>query len=319
MKWRFFRAAVAVSCIALLSGCTEVYINIEEGGGGTSGNPDGGSGGINLVTFHAAVESRRMETRSMSPISKDVKVQLFAYESNGTLPGTVPAASGIYQATAPGLLSGMNGYRMYLAHGIYDFYAFSENVSYAPLLFEDGKSAPLFNGIDYLWWHAASQDVDASQLSVPITFLHRASQVVFEVGAGDGIKLDQLVAAHISAPSQGAQMDLMTGVIPPATSYINGAPDKMGINGTLAQYIMLPLKTTTPMHASFTVKVNGESDPRTYTVDVPVPDGELEAGNSYRFAVVIRSGGVTFDSVNVTGWVDVDETGKPLYPVASPE
>lgn len=245
----------------------------------------------------------------MAPIAKNVKAQLFAYTGTGLV------ASGVYEASMPGMLSGVDGYRMYLNDGDYDFYGFSENISYTPIKFTDGKSDRLFNGIDYLWWHAVNQDVNPSQISVPITFLHMATQVVFEVRAAEGITLDKLVGANVSAPVQGAQMDLLTGAIPPATAYISTGMDKMGVNGTFAQYIMLPLRTTSPMHASFTVVINGESQSRTYSTDVPVPDGELAAGNSYRFAVVIRANGVAFDSVNVTSWVDVDETGKPLYPV----
>ena len=49
-------------------------------------------------------------------------------------------------------------------------------------------------------------------------------------------------------------------------------------------------------------------------VQVPVPDGQLQAGNSYRYLAVIDANTVTFPSVGVTDWVDVDETGNPLYP-----
>lgn len=313
MKRYFCTAAIAATM--LLAGCTEVFIHIGGEGPGQSGGTPAGSDGVALVTFHAAVESRKMQTRSMSPIAQNVKAQLFAYASNGGQPGTAPVASGVYEASVAGMLSGVGGYRMYLTDGIYDFYGFSENLAYNPLPFENGKSAPLFNGLDYLWWHGTNQDVTSSQLTVPIVFMHAATQIVFEVRGGEGVKLDSLVAAHISAPEQGAQLDLLTGVIPPTESYGNPNGDKMGINGNVAQYIMLPLKTTTPMHATFTVIVNGESDSRTYAIDIPVPNGELVAGNSYRFAIVIQANGVAFDSVNVTDWVDVDETGKPLYPV----
>ena len=44
------------------------------------------------------------------------------------------------------------------------------------------------------------------------------------------------------------------------------------------------------------------------------PDGELAAGNSYRFRAVINGDDVTFPQVGVSDWVDVDETGNPLYP-----
>ena len=46
----------------------------------------------------------------------------------------------------------------------------------------------LFNGIDYLWWHASQQDVTSAQINIPIVYLHAGTQVVFEVTAGDSLK-----------------------------------------------------------------------------------------------------------------------------------
>ena len=156
--------------------------------------------------------------------------------------------------------------------------------------------------------------ITAQQFWIPTVFRHSASQVSFEVVAGEGVTLDLLVSATITPTEPGARMDLTTGLIPSAVGCDKGTA-AMGINGTLAQYIMLPLKTSEPMKAGFTVLTNGESASRTYTVDVPVPDNVLIAGNSYRFKAVIRGSEITLPSVGVTDWVDVDETGKPLHPL----
>lgn len=306
-------ATVCLACLLALSGgCSKIAIYIEDGSGG-NGSQSGGNADQTLVTFHASVEGRNM-TRALTPISKNVQVQLFAFSGTAGSAAGTPAATGEYESSMPGMLAGVAGYKMYLTDGVYNFYAFSENLSYRPIKFSGGQSEPLFNGIDYLWWRGLQQDVSSQQVSVPIVFLHSATQVAFEVEAGAGVTLNQLVFAHITAPASGARMDLSTGVIPPTTSYETGPADKMGINGFLAQYIMLPLKTTTPMQASFDVIVNGETSARTYSVAVPVPDGELIAGNSYRFKAVIQANGIELPSVSVTDWVDVDETGKPLYP-----
>ncbi|MEG0646102.1 MAG: fimbrillin family protein, partial [Bacteroides sp.] len=69
-----------------------------------------------------------------------------------------------------------------------------------------------------------------------------------------------------------------------------------------------------PMKLVLNVLVNGETAARTYSVDVPVPDGELKSGNSYRFSAVIGTSSVSFSDVNIMSWTDVDETGNPLYP-----
>lgn len=304
-----FMAATAISLLSIsISGCSKVAVytcgeDHNTGGPGTS---------VSLVDFHASVESRNMFTRSMTPLSLNVRARVFAYNSSsGSVAGT-PVATGEYESLIPGSLNGIGGYKMYIPNGLYYFYCVSENLSYPTGTFVGGQSRPLFNGIDYLWWSGPKQEVTASQINVPILLLHSCAQVVFEVTGGTGITINEILFANISAPAPGAIMNLATGVIPPAATY-DTRRDKMGINGMLVQYIVLPLKTTVPMQADFEVRVNGESGTRTYQVEIPVPDGQLAAGNSYRFKAVIQASDVEFPEVDVKDWVDVDETGKPLY------
>ena len=108
-------------------------------------------------------------------------------------------------------------------------------------------------------------------------------------------------------------MILSSGQIPPATSY--DTPDKKGINGFLAQYIMLPLQTDTPMTLTLEIETDGDNDSKIYSVQVPVPNGELKAGDSYRFSAVINGSSVSIPSVSVKDWTEIDETGNPLYPL----
>jgi len=210
------------------------------------------------------------------------------------------------------VLTGSDGYKMFLSNGTYNFYAVSDNFSTIPPTFTSGVSEPLFNGIDYLWWSAIQQDVNSSQINIPIVYGHVATQVVVELTGGEGITINQLVSAMITPPVVGATMDLGTGVITPATAF--GKADKMGINGLTAQYIMLPIRHTAPMTLTLEISADNENSTRTYTTQAPLPDGELKAGNSYLFKAVINGNSVTLASVNVKDWTDVDETGKPLYP-----
>lgn len=68
------------------------------------------------------------------------------------------------------------------------------------------------------------------------------------------------------------------------------------------------------MTLTLEVMANGESSSRSYSVQVPVPDGALKAGNSYLFSAVIDGNTITFPSVSIKKWTEVDETGNPLYP-----
>lgn len=286
-------------------------------GSGSGGDGDSGSSsglGSNLVGFHASVESLNMATKAMSPISANTKVMIYAYHgSTDNATSTSAVARGSYTSQQTGTLTGDGGYKMMLSNGVFDFYAVSVNTPDLPPVFSNGVSSALSNGVDYLWWNVDNYDVAAAQVTVPIVLNHSATQVSFEIESGTGIYVGSIASATITVPKPGATMDLSTGVIPPATEY-DSAPASMGINGLKLQYTMLPLKTDEPMQLVLNLYLNGEPDVKQYSVAVPVPEGGLKAGNSYLFRAVIEADNVSFPEVGISDWVDVDETGNPLYP-----
>lgn len=314
------------ACCTLLPGsCTKNTITIECNGSASnasgSGSSDNGSGNVGtsdttgtaLVGFHATLESLNM-TRSMSPISANTLVTIYAFHGetdNAT--STAPMARGNYVAQQAGMLSGVSNYKMYLSNGLFDFYAVSTNSSSRFPTISNGVSGALQNGIDYLWWGCANYEIGSSQVTVPIVFNHACTQVVFELSAGEGVALQQIASATITPPQSGSTLDLTTGVITPATEY-GTVPAAMGINGMKIQYTMLPLQTDSPMTLNLSLNLNYDPTPHQYTVDVPVPEGGLQAGNSYLFQAVVDANTVTFPSVDVNDWNTVDESGNPLYP-----
>ena len=203
--------------LLLLAGCNKNTIIFEDGTtpNGSSGNEDPGNS--TLVTFNASVEGRNL-LRSMSPMNKGIQSRVYVFDSNAGTKGS-PEASGLYITSSPGVLTGSDGYKMFLSNGTYNFYAVSDNFSTIPPTFTSGVSEPLFNGIDYLWWSAIQQDVNSSQINIPIVYGHVATQVVVELTGGEGITINQLVSAMITPPVVGATMDLGTGVITPATAF----------------------------------------------------------------------------------------------------
>lgn len=315
-------ALAILACTTLFfAGCSKDSININIGENGTGeGQSDNNEPGTpdqkTLITFHASIESRNM-TRSLSPMRKGITSSIYAYKSPITSLET-PSAEGVYTTATVGILTGVEGYKMYLPNGIYYFYAISNNSSVTPAKFINERSEPLSNGIDYLWASNKLQDVTSTQVSMPILFQHSATQVVFKISAGSGIKLDKLVSATITPTNPGATMDMITGEITSSTTYSTGTVN-MGVNGFTAQYIMLPLKTSAAMPLTLQVLADGENTPRTYNVNVPLPDGELSGGNSYVFSAVIDGNSVSFPNVEVLNWTEVDETGKPLYPSQKPD
>lgn len=301
--------------LLFLSGCTKSIINIDLGNNPNGGSSDteGASGNTqeNLVSFHASIESRNM-TRALSPMQKGIASLLLAFKSPYESLNE-PTEEGIYVTTSVGIMTGVRNYKMYLPNGTYTFYAVSNNTYSAPPQFIDGVSHPLVNGVDYLWANNKLQDVATQQVNIPIIYLHSATQVVFDISAEPSLKLTKLVSATITPSAAGGTMQLVNGDITPATTY-DKTSTNMGINKFLTQYIMLPLKTNVPMQLVLNVLVNSETTPRTYSVDVPVPNGELKGGNSYVFSAILGENTVSFSDVNIARWTDIDETGKPLYP-----
>ena len=108
-------------------------------------------------------------------------------------------------------------------------------------------------------------------------------------------------------------MDLTTGVIAPATEY-GTVPASMGINGLKLQYTMLPLQTDSPMTLNLSLNLNYDPTPHSYTVNIPIPEGGLQAGNSYLFQAIVDANTVSFPSVDVNDWHTVDESGNPIFP-----
>ena len=314
--------AVSALAMLLLGACSKnnIYINYpdEENNGGSSGSGNDDNNGNPtkenaLITFSASVEGRNI-TRAMSPMGKGLQSWLCAYPSNttNTIEGE-PVGEGNYITSSPGVLTGIQSYKMYLSNDIYSFYAVSCNSSNPAPTFTNGKSEALSNGVDYLWWHALHQDVTSSQVNIPITYQHVATQVVITITGGENITLNKVLSATITPTKPGAFMDLSTGIISSEVSY--DKPADMGINDFTVQYIMLPLKSSDPMALTMELMVNGESFSRTYNTTIIPPDNILAAGNSYLFRAVINENSVSFGNVSVKDWTDVDESGTPLYPI----
>ena len=77
--------------------------------------------------------------------------------------------------------------------------------------------------VDYLWWHAVHQDIASSQVNIPITYQHAATQVVVAIAGGENITLNKILSATITPPKPGAIMDLSTGIITSEVSYDKAA------------------------------------------------------------------------------------------------
>lgn len=311
---------VSALTILLLGACSKnnIYIDIIHPDGTENGNGSDNDNGNPikenvLITFSASVEGRNI-TRAMSPMRKGLQSWLAVYPaSTPNIINGAPVASGNYVTSSPGVLAGVQGYKMYLSNSTYDFYAVSCNSSSPAPTFTNGRSEPLSNGVDYLWWNALRQDVTTSQVNIPISYQHVATQIVIALAAGENITLNKIVSATITPPKPGAIMDLSTGIISSETTYAPAVP--MGVTGFTVQYTMLPVKSSEPMTLTLELMVNGESTSRLYSSPFNPPNNIFAAGNSYVYRAIIDENSIAFPSVSVKEWTEVDESGNPLHPV----
>lgn len=294
--------------------CTKSKVEIDfpsQNAGNSSNSSNGSSdsdGTASLITFSAYVEGLNL-TRSMTPIQTDVLASIYAYDSaSNTL-----IASGNYQSNSLGTLTGLDDYKMYLTNGIYDFFAVSSNANSGLPTFSNAVSSPLVNGVDYLWWSLENKSIVSISHKLDIVFTHKASQVVFSISDGNGIVVDSLASILTTAPTEGVTMNLKTGVITPSTTRQTGFKNRMGINGTTAQSILLPASNWNFMAVSITAYINSSSSPSIFTAQVPIPNGTLKAGNSYQYSLVLSADSVITQSVEVADWTIVKDN-VPIYP-----
>lgn len=271
--------AVSALAMLLLGACSKnnIYINYpdEENNGGSSGsgNDDnnGNSGQRECTDYFQCFRRRTKHHTSHVPHGKRTsKLVVCLYSQHIEQYHRRSRCSRQLCHLLPGVLTGNLGYKMYLSNAIYSFYAVSCNSTSPAPTFTNGLSEPLSNGVDYLWWHAVHQDIASSQVNIPITYQHAATQVVVAIAGGENITLNKILSATITPPKPGAIMDLSTGIITSEVSYDKAAD--MGINDFTVQYIMLPVKSSSPMTLTLELMVNGESFSRTYTTPLTPPN-----------------------------------------------
>ena len=144
---------------------------------------------------------------------------------------------------------------------------------------------------------------------------HASSQVVFDIVSTDkALVIDSVANALIFPPdTTGITWNLLSGKISSSKS-LSANPIPLTVNKFMCQQVLLPLVYSDSLSISFDVWLNKEVEPREYTVKFPLVSNELSPGYSYRYEVAFNKDSVYMYNVNVNNWIDVDETGTPLYP-----
>lgn len=263
------------------------------------------------LLFNASIESIN-NTKSLSAMRKNEIAEILVFRNNPQQLSD-PYKVVDYKTITAGVLSPIGKDTLYLPGGVYSLYSLSNNSAEYPPKSVNGITEPLKSGVDYLWWKAENFQIEAPVVVVPVFYVHSATQIVIQLKAGNGVRLNKLLSTKIYPSANGAQMNLLNGIIPQTDKYAK-EPVEMGVSDFVAQYTMLPLKTDEPMTAYFTVLINDELKERTFKVEIKLPAKGLETGHSYLFEALINANTIQFTDVNVIDWIIVDQTGKPLYP-----
>ena len=156
----------------------------------------------------------------------------------------------------------------------------------------------------------------------PYTTLVRSAQIVIDFESeldssnNELISIDSITNVTITPPDTiGVVMNIYTGIISPSTTIVD-TPINMPVSGLTCQQILLPLEFSEGLNLSFTLYLEGSTNPSNYVAQIVLVDNKLEAGNSYNYTIEVKqSEDVVVSNVNVKNWTQVDENNKPIVPV----
>lgn len=313
---RFKTYIVLLTAILFLAGCTENTNLIYIGNPNDSIAGSGNNSGIkkSFLTFSGYIESVNSNTKTLSTMPMDELATIFVFKNEENPDSSTPSETSSYLSHKHGLLEPLtNKDSVFLAKGEYEFYSVSNLSNKRPPSFTHGVSEPLINGIDYAWAKHPDFDVQNRYTNVPLTYTHSATQITVRLKAGTGVRLDSVIWASFHPTKEGGRMHLIDGSIEPAHEF-SKQEARFILSGNLALATVLPIQTDHSLTVRYLLLLNNELTPREYDVKIPLPKGELKAGNSYLFDVVLSANLISFSNVNIIEWIDVDKTGQPLYP-----
>ena len=320
---------IALFFIIILGSCTYNELVIIDKRPGADTTQIDTTGPKKLVYFYPRIETLASDdgyastTVEAFPAGRRVQVFVFAR-------GIQYLMSPIYQSLDAGSLTPVST-PVVIPTGNYDFYFTSINTSSDPPTVENSVVSPVSNGIDYIW-ASAKVAVETNNTSVPVTFTHSCTQVVFNVINDDTTQLvDWINYAMIQMPdTSGLEWDLYSGEI----TGLNTTTDEMDVSqsllddkinmpasGLMCSQFLVPLEYSGTMAAFMQLKMTTEGGGgyKGYDLTLSIPDGELSAGNSYHYNIYFAKDTVYIGDVEINSWIIVNEEGTPLYPTISDE
>lgn len=270
-----------------------------------------------LVSFSGDYKRGEETKGNSSTFGAGIMTSIFAF-SSGENPAVYPSFPGtpiIAVSDIFGNLSSNCSKYLFVPAGVYDFYSVSANSNtLMGIEIERGLSAPLNNGVDYLWSSGTDTKVNTNT-NVSLIFSHCAARIVVTFIEGEGVKDLIIKKVSINAPEEGARMVLSTGEISPAVA-VDSVSIPMKINNRRAQEIILPLKSgvSIPFEVEVEASLSGKSvDCQIYKGVIPSPQGGFMAGNAYHFTARVNSTLIAFFGAVTVEWEDKSITNIEVY------
>ena len=314
---------IIVIFLFLLCSCVDNYYESSNtcqdctgNGSSTSTDSDSTSGSKETyrVIFLANVDEEAVKSSSTTPLQQNRYVVIYTFVYKEDYVSTTD-----YVTQQAGILTPVSGNALTLVDGKYEFYGLSVgNKSIYPPSVTDlstGIVSGLSNGIDYLTTQSLPNTISGNT-TIDLTFSHACTQVMVKIIPEDTatIKIDSITSAQISQPTtSGNILSLYTGIISSSKS-LQSSMISMFITGDTCHQILLPMALAGPLNMDFSVYLNGETAARSYSTNIPVVNSQLLAGSSYFYEIEIDESTVTFNTVNVKDWTEVNESGTPLNP-----
>lgn len=274
------------------------------------------------VQFFANVNDLLTRAASVSPIETERYATVYAIDTKND---STMASVVSYYSKAAGTLTPVTNPMKLNTNNVYSLYAVSvNNANTAVPVFDtsDGIATGLNNGLDYLWcglWDAIPTGTSATY---DLTFQHCCTQVLIDLVVEEGITVNSVTSVTITpTDTTGMSWSLFNnGTIGPAMS-LSDTPAYMGFKKTAfgfsAAYVMFPIVVSGPtnMSCQFVLNINNEAANRTYALNIPVYQNELQAGYAYSYGVTLQTDTVVFNDANIIDWVTIDVNGNPIIPV----
>lgn len=293
----------------------EIYINISPNPEDTLDPDSTGTNKANVVDFTAMIESvSGVMSKSVSTMSAGHYLAVYAYVSGTSGSNGLTNFINYKVGKAGSLIPIQNP--MQLPPGNYDFYAVSSNTSInITPMFSNMQGSGLSNGVDYLWWTKKNVPIYNSDMVIPITFTHSCTQLSINIVAGnENIYINSFNSAQVTPPiTKTSTWSLNTGQITPL-SQLNSQMISMTVHSKQANQILLPIVSADTLTTILNVNVDNETIARNYSVKILAPPTGFLSGRRYVYNVALLPDTITFSTVHVQNWVEVNETGTPLYP-----